>query len=60
MNIQETLKEAITKGIQEIYNVSINTVEFQATRKDFDGDITVVVFPFLKVIKAILLKLGIN
>ncbi|MBT8384441.1 MAG: arginine--tRNA ligase, partial [Bacteroidia bacterium] len=51
MNIQETLKIAIHKGLQEIYNVEIDNVEFQATRKDFEGDITIVVFPFLKVIK---------
>ncbi|MDH5414270.1 MAG: arginine--tRNA ligase, partial [Flavobacteriaceae bacterium] len=51
MNIQETLRIAIQKGLQEIYNVGIDNVEFQATRKDFEGDITIVVFPFLKVIK---------
>ena len=51
MNIQETLKIAIQKGLQENYNVEIDNVEFQATRKDFEGDITIVVFPFLKVIK---------
>jgi len=51
MSIQQTLKSAIEKGFDTIYNVTINSVEFQATRKDFDGDITVVVFPFLKIIK---------
>ena len=51
MNIQETLKSTIQKGLRNMYNVEIDTVEFQATRKDFEGDITIVVFPFLKVIK---------
>ena len=51
MNIQHTLHTAIKKGFKSIYNASIETVEFQATRKDFEGDITVVVFPFLRVIK---------
>ena len=51
MSIQQTLKSAIEKGFEIIYKVSIDTVEFQATRKDFEGDITVVVFPFLRVIK---------
>ncbi len=51
MNIQHTLHTAIKKGFKTIYNASIETVEFQATRKDFEGDITVVVFPFLRVIK---------
>ena len=51
MNIQHTLHTTIIKGLKTIYNASIETVEFQATRKDFEGDITVVVFPFLRVIK---------
>lgn len=36
----------------QIFQVSIEKVEFQATRKEFPGDITVVLFPFLKIIKA--------
>lgn len=51
MNIQEKLRSAIQKAFESIYTISIDSVEFQATRKDFEGDITVVVFPFLKVIK---------
>ncbi len=51
MTLQETLKQTIQKAFTKIYNVSIDTVEFQATRKDFAGDITVVVFPFLRVVK---------
>jgi len=51
MNIQNILKSTIQKGLRALYTVEIDIVEFQATRKDFEGDITVVVFPFLKVIK---------
>ena len=58
MNIQETINKAIRAGLQEIYNVDIENVEFQATRKDFEGDITVVVFPFLKVIKGNPVEIG--
>ncbi|MCL4143129.1 UNVERIFIED_CONTAM: hypothetical protein GTU68_013766 [Idotea baltica] len=58
MNIQETIKKAIKSGLQEIYNVEVENVEFQATRKDFEGDITVVVFPFLKVIKGNPVEIG--
>ena len=29
-------------------SIEIPTVEFQATRKEFEGDITVVVFPMLR------------
>ncbi len=51
MSIQQTLKSAVQKGFESIYSVTIDTVEFQTTRKDFEGDITIVVFPFLRVIK---------
>ena len=44
MNIQNTIEIAVKKAIKSIYNADINTVEFQATRKDFDGDITIVIF----------------
>ena len=62
MSIQNLLQQTAQKAFQELYNISIDKVEFQATRKDFDGDITIVVFPFLKLIKenpiAIGTKLG--
>jgi len=60
MNIQDTLKSAIQKGFKAIYEATIDTVEFQATRKDFEGDITVVVFPFLRVVKGNPVEIGTN
>lgn len=51
MNIQNTLESAIKKGIKSIYNVDVPKIEFQDTRKDFEGDITMVVFSLLKYIK---------
>ncbi len=50
-NLQETLSNQIKKAIAQIYDVDLETVEFQATRKEFEGDITVVVFPILRVVK---------
>ena len=49
--MQTSLEKAVIKGFKEIYDVEINSVEFQATRKDFEGDITIVVFAFLRFIK---------
>jgi len=60
MNIQDTLRSAIQKGLLEIYNVEIDSVEFQATRKDFEGDITIVVFSFLQFIKGNPVEIGNN
>jgi len=39
------------EGIKSLYNIEIEKIEFQETRKDFEGDITIVVFPLLKFIK---------
>ncbi|MDN3643429.1 arginine--tRNA ligase [Lutimonas halocynthiae] len=39
------------EGIKSIYDLEIEKIEFQETRKDFEGDITIVVFPLLKFIK---------
>jgi len=58
MNIQEILKPAIINGFETIFNATIESVEFQATRKDFEGDITVVVFPFLRIIKGNPVEIG--
>jgi len=58
MNLQETLTKHIQQAIASIYNVSLETVEFQATRKEFPGDITVVVFPMLRVVKGNPVQIG--
>lgn len=49
--IQLLLDSIVKKGIQSIYDIDIDQIEFQETRKDFEGDITIVVFPLLKFIK---------
>jgi len=49
--VQLLLDSIVKKGIQSIYGVDIDQIEFQETRKDFEGDITIVVFPLLKFIK---------
>ena len=49
--VQDILYPIVKKGIQSLFNVEISELEFQETRKDFDGDITLVVFPLLKFIK---------
>ncbi|MCK4561950.1 MAG: arginine--tRNA ligase [Flavobacteriaceae bacterium] len=62
MSIQNTLEIAIKNGMKTLFEVEIPNIEFQETRKDFDGDITIVVFPFLRFVKgnpfAIATKLG--
>lgn len=58
MVIQELLSENIKTALQKHYGVTPETIEFQATRKDFEGDITVVVFPMLRVVKGNPVQIG--
>jgi arginyl-tRNA synthetase len=58
MNLTNLLSGHITTAINEIFSVSAEKIEFQATRKDFEGDITMVLFPLLKVIKGNPVEIG--
>ena len=49
--VQKILDSIVKEGIKSIYKIDLEKVEFQETRKDFEGDITIVVFPLLKQIK---------
>jgi arginyl-tRNA synthetase len=51
MTLQQVLENEIKKAVKTTYSLEIDTIEFQATRKEFPGDITVVVFGLLKYIK---------
>ncbi|MEL6919180.1 MAG: arginine--tRNA ligase, partial [Bacteroidota bacterium] len=51
MNIQEVITAKVKEAVVSIYEVTLPSIEFQPTRKDFEGDITVVVFPMLRHIK---------
>jgi arginyl-tRNA synthetase len=58
MILSQILKSSITKAIQSLFDIVIDKVEFQTTRKEFEGDITLVIFPLLKVVKGNPLELG--
>ncbi len=58
MKLTQILTTHIQKAIQELFEISIDKVEFQVTRKEFEGDITMVIFPLLKVIKGNPIDLG--
>jgi arginyl-tRNA synthetase len=58
MTLPEILTPSIEKAIQALFDVAIDKVEFQTTRKEFEGDITMVIFPLLKVIKSNPVELG--
>ncbi|WP_159021609.1 arginine--tRNA ligase [Formosa sp. L2A11] len=58
MSIQESLSQHVKQAVKSIYNAELESVEFQSTRKEFEGDITVVVFPMLRVVKGNPVKIG--
>ena len=58
MTLQATLEIQIKKAISKLYKADLESVEFQATRKEFEGDITVVVFPMLRVVKGNPVQIG--
>ena len=60
MNIQEVIQTKVIEAVASIYNITLPAVEFQPTRKDFEGDITLVVFPMLRYIKGNPEQIGIQ
>ncbi|WP_162127400.1 arginine--tRNA ligase [Flavobacterium phycosphaerae] len=58
MKLSQLLTQHIQIAIQTLFDVSTDKVEFQMTRKDFEGDITMVIFPLLKIIKGNPIEIG--
>ena len=53
MDIISLLKNKVIEAVNELYGATADTnlIQFQKTRKEFEGDFTLVVFPFLKISK---------
>ena len=51
MNIEKVITEATIKAVKELYgqNVPEKMVQLQKTKDTFEGNLTLVVFPFLKI-----------
>ena len=51
MKIEEILAAAVSQAIADLYEAEIpaNQITFQKTRPEFEGQFTLVVFPFLKI-----------
>jgi arginyl-tRNA synthetase len=49
MTVEEVVKSHIADAVRELYpSVPENLIQVQKTRKEFEGDYTLVIFPFLK------------
>ena len=53
MNIEITLAQSVTEAVKALYGADFDTtkIQLQKTRKEFEGDFTLVVFPFLAISK---------
>jgi hypothetical protein len=52
MTLSQILTPSVEKAVHTLFDMTIDKVEFQLTRKEFEGDITMVIFPLLKIIKS--------
>ena len=48
MDIQKNICTGVKEALKSLYSLEVEDIDFQPTRKDFDGDITLVVFPYLR------------
>ncbi len=51
MNIEKKLSEKTIEALQSLYGAVIEKIVFEKTNPDFEGDLTLVVFNFLKISK---------
>lgn len=53
MSLDTTLVQSVKKAVESLYGQSVDEklIQLQATRKEFEGDLTLVVFPFVKMSK---------
>tara|TARA_R110002050_G_scaffold182438_10_gene315987 strand:+ start:9793 stop:11571 length:1779 start_codon:yes stop_codon:yes gene_type:complete len=58
MSLQETLQKQVKQAVLASFKIELESMEFQATRKEFAGDITVVIFPMLRFIKGNPVQIG--
>lgn len=51
MSIEEKIIAAVQEGVKTLYGIEVpaEQVQLQKTKKEFEGHLTVVVFPFLKI-----------
>ncbi len=50
MSVENIIRNAVAKAVHELYGLNIDpaSVATQATRKEFEGNLTVMVFPYVK------------
>jgi arginyl-tRNA synthetase len=54
INAQQILHSTVQQALSQIYNLNNPIISFQKTRKEFEGDFTLVTFPYTKETKNLL------
>lgn len=52
MSLSNLLTDPVKNAARSLFQIDLDKVEFQPTRRDFEGDITLVLFPLLKKINS--------
>lgn len=58
MALSQLLTSHIEKALGALFGITVENIELQATRREFEGDITMVIFPLLKLVKSNPAELG--
>tara|TARA_B100001094_G_scaffold184116_1_gene178392 strand:- start:2215 stop:3987 length:1773 start_codon:yes stop_codon:yes gene_type:complete len=58
MYIQKIIRENIETALNKVFRFQTKNIELQQTKKEFDGDITLVVFPLVKELKMNLIEIA--
>ncbi len=50
MNLEQSIQQLVLEAVAQLYQVeaTVSQIQIQKTKKEFEGDITVVIFPFVK------------
>jgi arginyl-tRNA synthetase len=58
INAQHLLANTVQKALQDLYQISETSISFQKTRKEFEGDFTLVTFAYTKQTKKLPEQIG--
>ncbi len=58
MSLQDILTPVVKEAVKSNFGSHIEAIEFQSTRREFPGDITIVIFPMLRILKGNPVQIG--
>ena len=60
MSIEQTLTQHVKEAVRNLYGTEVNDnlIQIQKTKKEFEGNLTLVVFPFVKLARKVPEQVG--